>query len=124
MLQLLEERLDTLEGVKQSDFDAADLCLVPNIVIPPKFELLAFDKYEKTTCPKRRWLHMPMMIFIDTLHLSFYEKTVGNMVSNFSDLVLIGERIEAGMRTRKIVPEAVASHPNEFPNSEEGEEAT
>ncbi|RDY04028.1 hypothetical protein CR513_12294, partial [Mucuna pruriens] len=33
-------------------------------------------------------------IFIDILHSPFYEKMMGNMVSNFSDLVLIGERIE------------------------------
>ncbi|RDX76418.1 hypothetical protein CR513_43589, partial [Mucuna pruriens] len=63
-------------------------------------------------------------MFIDTLHSLFYEKMVGNMVSNFSDLVLIEERIEVGMRTRKIVPEAAISHPNEFPESEEEEEAT
>ncbi|RDX88720.1 hypothetical protein CR513_29650, partial [Mucuna pruriens] len=52
MLQLLEERLDALEGAKQFDFDTADLCLVHNIVIPPKFELSTFDKYGGTTCPK------------------------------------------------------------------------
>ncbi|RDX76417.1 hypothetical protein CR513_43588, partial [Mucuna pruriens] len=45
-------RLDTLEGVKQFNFDAVGLCLVPNIVIPPKFELPVFDKYKGTTCPK------------------------------------------------------------------------
>ncbi|RDX92965.1 hypothetical protein CR513_24836, partial [Mucuna pruriens] len=43
---------DALEGAKQSDFDGVGLCLVPNIVIPPKFELSAFDKYRGTTCPK------------------------------------------------------------------------
>ncbi|RDX79124.1 hypothetical protein CR513_40489, partial [Mucuna pruriens] len=35
MLQLLEERMDALEGTKQSDFDATNLCLVPNINVPP-----------------------------------------------------------------------------------------
>ncbi|RDY04992.1 hypothetical protein CR513_11222, partial [Mucuna pruriens] len=44
--------LDALEGTKQSDFDAADLCLLPDIVVPPKFELPTFDKYGGTTCPK------------------------------------------------------------------------
>ncbi|RDX67419.1 hypothetical protein CR513_53710, partial [Mucuna pruriens] len=52
MLWLLEERLDALEGAKQSNFDVASLCLVPNIVIPPKFKLPTFDKYGWTTCPK------------------------------------------------------------------------
>ena len=32
--------------------DMAELCLVPNIVIPLKFKVLDFDKYKGTTCPK------------------------------------------------------------------------
>ncbi|RDX88918.1 hypothetical protein CR513_29420, partial [Mucuna pruriens] len=125
MLQLLEERLDALQGAKQ--FDVTDLCLFPNIVIPPKFELPAFDKYGGTTSPKshltmycrKMALHAyddallihffqeiltgatliahiqpPLSenematMFIDTLYPPFYEKMVGNVVSNFSDLVL------------------------------------
>ena len=30
----------------------AELCLVLDIVIPPKFKVLDFDKYNGTTCPK------------------------------------------------------------------------
>ena len=30
----------------------AELCLVLDIVIPPKFKVLDFDKYKGTTCPK------------------------------------------------------------------------
>ena len=30
----------------------AKLCLVPDVVIPPKFKVLDFDKYKETTCPK------------------------------------------------------------------------
>ena len=30
----------------------AKLCLVPDVVIPPKFKVLDFDKYKVTTCPK------------------------------------------------------------------------
>ncbi|RDX75347.1 hypothetical protein CR513_44784, partial [Mucuna pruriens] len=65
---LLEERLDTLEGTKQSDFDATGLCLILNIAIPPKFKVPTFDKYEglpvqkATPCIVERWLRMPMMI--------------------------------------------------------------
>jgi len=29
-----------------------DLCLVPDVVIPPKFKVLDFDRYKGTTCPK------------------------------------------------------------------------
>ena len=28
------------------------LCLVPDVVIPPKFKVLNFDKYKGTTCPR------------------------------------------------------------------------
>ncbi|RDX68140.1 hypothetical protein CR513_52900, partial [Mucuna pruriens] len=57
-------------------------------------------------------------MFIDTLHSLFYKKIVENVTSNFSDLVLVGERIEAGMRARKIALKASTSH-TESPNSEE-----
>ena len=30
----------------------AELCLVPDVVIPPKFKVSDFDKYKGTTCPK------------------------------------------------------------------------
>ena len=30
----------------------AELCLVPNIVIPPKFKMPNFDKFKGATCPK------------------------------------------------------------------------
>ena len=30
----------------------AELCLVPDMVIPPKFKVLDFDKYKGDTCPK------------------------------------------------------------------------
>ena len=32
--------------------DMAELCLVPDVVIPPKFKVPDFDKYKGTTCPK------------------------------------------------------------------------
>ncbi|RDY08082.1 hypothetical protein CR513_07726, partial [Mucuna pruriens] len=52
MLQLFEERLDALEGFKRTEVDAVDLCLFPNIAIPPEFELPTFDKYGGTSCPR------------------------------------------------------------------------
>ena len=52
-LNLIEERLRAIEGVGDYPFaDMAELCLVPNIVIPPKFKVLDFDKYKGTTYPK------------------------------------------------------------------------
>ena len=46
---LIEERLRAIEGIGDYPFvDMARLCLVLDIVIPPK----DFDKYKGTTCPK------------------------------------------------------------------------
>ncbi|XP_073219715.1 uncharacterized protein [Cicer arietinum] len=42
-------------------------------------------------------------MFMDTLQSPFYDKMIASMSSNFSDLVMIGERIESGMRSGKIV---------------------
>jgi len=52
-LDLIEERLRVVEGFGDYPFaDMADLCLVPDVVIPPKFKVPDFDKYKGTTCPK------------------------------------------------------------------------
>jgi len=32
--------------------DMAEICLVPNFVIPPKFKVPDFNKYKGNTCPK------------------------------------------------------------------------
>lgn len=41
-------------------------------------------------------------IFMGTLQGLYYEKMVGSSSSNFGDMVTIGERIENGLKTRKI----------------------
>ena len=52
-LEILEERLRMIEGVNACEFeDAARLCLVPDVVIPPKFKVPEFEKYRGATCPK------------------------------------------------------------------------
>ncbi|XP_006582608.1 uncharacterized protein [Glycine max] len=52
-LDLIEERLRAIEGFGDYPFaDMTDLCLVLNIVIPPKFKVPDFDRYKGTTCPK------------------------------------------------------------------------
>ena len=51
----IEERLRAIEGGRDYAFaDMAKLCLVPNMVIPPKFKVPNFDKYKGTTCPKNQ----------------------------------------------------------------------
>jgi len=51
-LDLIEERLRVIEGIDDYLFaDMVELCLVPDVVIPPKFKVPNFDKYKGTTCP-------------------------------------------------------------------------
>jgi len=50
-LDHLEERLRAIEGRKDYAFAILEeLFLVPNIITPPKFKVLDFDK--GTTCPR------------------------------------------------------------------------
>ena len=50
---LIDERLRAIEGTGDYPFaDMAELCLVLDVIIPPKFKVPDFDKYKGTTCPK------------------------------------------------------------------------
>ena len=50
---LIEERMRAIEGIGDYPFaDMVELCLVPDVVIPPKFKVPYFDKYKGTTYPK------------------------------------------------------------------------
>ena len=52
MIEHMEERLRAIEGGGNYAFaDMAELCLVPDMVIPPKFKVPNFDKYKGTSCP-------------------------------------------------------------------------
>ena len=52
-LDHIEERIKAIEGDGDYAFtDMAELCLVPDIVILPKFKVSDFDKYKGTTGPK------------------------------------------------------------------------
>ena len=54
-LELIKERLRAVEGFGDYPFtDMTNLCLVPNVVIPPKFRVLDFDRYKGTTSPKNQ----------------------------------------------------------------------
>ncbi|RDY00571.1 hypothetical protein CR513_16232, partial [Mucuna pruriens] len=41
-------------------------------------------------------------MFIDTLPSPYYDKVVGSVASNFADLVVVGKRIELGIRCGKL----------------------
>jgi len=52
-LDLIEKRLRAVEGFGDYPFaDMTNLCLVPDVVIPPKFKVPNFDRYKGMTCPK------------------------------------------------------------------------
>ena len=51
-LELIEERLKALEGSDVYGLvDAYKMSLVPDLVLPPKFKVPTFDKYDGTKCP-------------------------------------------------------------------------
>ncbi|RDY00039.1 hypothetical protein CR513_16830, partial [Mucuna pruriens] len=170
-INALEERMRAIEGTSSHGIDAANLCLVPNIELPPDFKVPKFEKYKGSSCPHdnltgaalrwyvgldsgrvktwrdladaflrqykynkdmapnrsrlqnlsktdvesfkdyaQRWRELAAKVqpplseremasmFIDTLPTPFYDKVVGSVASNFADLVIIGERIEAGIK--------------------------
>ena len=50
---LLDKKLKKIEGVNDlGSVDLGELCLVPDLVIPPKFKMLKFKKYDGTKCPE------------------------------------------------------------------------
>ena len=50
--KLLEERLKTIEGLNASKgMSAAELTLVSDLVLPPKFKTPEFEKFNGGTCP-------------------------------------------------------------------------
>jgi len=63
----------------------AELCLVLDVIIPPKFKVSNFDKYKGTTCPKN--------------HLKMYCKKIGayakdeKLLMHFFQESLIGEAV-------------------------------
>ena len=50
---LLDKKLKGIEGVEDLEIvDPRELCLVPDVVIPPKFKIPKFEKYDGTKCPE------------------------------------------------------------------------
>ncbi|KAA0046903.1 Gag-pro-like protein [Cucumis melo var. makuwa] len=196
-LDVLEERLRAIEGTDvYGNIDITQLCLVPGLIIPAKFKVPKFDKYDGSTCPMshlimycrkmaphinndkllvhcfqnsltgpasrwyiqldnahihvwkdladaflkqykhnidmapdrldlqrmekkssesfkeyaQRWRDMVVEVqppltdkemtsmFMNTLRAPFYERMIGNASTNFSDIIVIGERIEYGIK--------------------------
>jgi len=64
-----------------------------------------------------------VVMFIDTLQSPFYENMLGSVSSNFTDIVIIGERVELGMKSGKIVygPSEVANPKRSNPERKDDE---
>ena len=53
---LLDKKLKEIEGVNDlGNVDLRELCLVPDLIIPPKFKLSKFEKYKigRASCRER-----------------------------------------------------------------------
>ena len=49
----MDKKLKEIEGVNNlGSVDPKKLCLVPDLVIPPKFKVPTFEKYDGTKCPE------------------------------------------------------------------------
>lgn len=51
-LQMLEERLKVIEGSNYDIREVVDLCLVPDVIIAPKFKVSKFPMCSGISCPK------------------------------------------------------------------------
>ena len=52
MCSLIDKKLKEIEGVNDLEsVDLRKLSLVPDVVIPPKFKMPKFEKYDGTKCP-------------------------------------------------------------------------
>ena len=56
---IIQLELKALHGKELFGKNDYDLCLVPNVVIPPKFKVPNFEKYKGNTCPE---IHLVMYV--------------------------------------------------------------
>ena len=50
---LLDKKLKVIEGIGDlKSVDPRELCLVPDVVIPPQLKMPKFEKYDGTKCPE------------------------------------------------------------------------
>ena len=83
----IEERLRAIEGGRDHAFaDMAELCLVPDVVIPPKFKVPDLDKYKGTTCLKN---HLKMFC----RKMGAYSKDEKLLIHSFQEWTREGSRL-------------------------------
>ncbi|XP_050914983.1 uncharacterized protein LOC127129923 [Lathyrus oleraceus] len=100
--RVLEKKLKAIEGQDTVEQSALDMCLVPGLVIPPKFKVPEFEKYKGDSCPKHHLVmfcrkmtshaHIDKLMihcFQDSLtgaSLNWYMKLERNHVQSWIDL--------------------------------------
>ena len=86
-LKLIEERLKAVEGSDVYGLvDAYKMSLVPDLVLPPKFKVPTFDKYDGTKCP--------------SAHLYMYYRKMTGYTSNDKLLIHCFQDSLSGSATR------------------------
>jgi len=86
-LDILEERLKMIEGASAYEFgNAIGLCLVPDLVIPPKFKVSEFEKYKRATCQKIHLImycrKMAAHAHDEKLLMHFFQDSLAGMALN------------------------------------------
>ncbi|CAJ2662210.1 unnamed protein product [Trifolium pratense] len=97
----IEDRLSMMEG-GGDPLDLANMCLVSDLVLPPKFKVPDFEKYKGLSCPKNHLImysrkmasfakddKLMMHCFQDSLtgaSLNWYVQLEGSRIQSWSDL--------------------------------------
>lgn len=76
--KILEERLKVVKGFNVFEVDALGMCLVPDVVIPPKFKTYEFKKYKGVCFPKN---HLRMFV----KKMATYTPNEKLMIHSFQD---------------------------------------
>ena len=84
----LEARIRVIEGVNLYDLvHAAEICLVPNVVIPKKFHVPDFIKYTGTQCPvthlKSYCNKMEEVVHDEKLLMHFFQDSLSGVALNW-----------------------------------------
>jgi hypothetical protein len=80
----LEQRLRAFEGTNlHNHVKAAEMCLVPNVVIPKKFRMPEFIKYTGTQCPvthlKTYCNKMAEVVYDEKLLIHFFQDSLSDV---------------------------------------------
>ena len=86
-IRALEERVKAMEGSSEFGLDALDMCLVSDIVLPPKFKVPTFEKYKGLTCPRNHLImycrKMGIAARDDKLLIFFFQESLSDASLNW-----------------------------------------